>query len=329
MIQNNKKRATIRDVAKLANVSVATVSRFLNGKKEKMTAQTAATIADAIEKLKYVPNSAAREMSNNSSKIVAVLIANLADYFSTEIFEGASKKLEAAGYIPVLLNTDSDQRHEQQLLNSINLHGFDGLLFQPLNSDTKVIKEELTRDFPVVILDRKLNRSEWPQVITDNYDASKNATEQFTQSGYKHIVVLSSTIEVASTRRDRFKAIQDTASDIDVVEIDELNFNHEEVYKKLKAKLTVNKKSLLFSLKERWLLEFLPELMKDNIISKEQCMVTGFADTKLIKSICPYAKVISQNPSYMGEQAAELLLRMLNNDEHVPETLVIKAKFKE
>ena len=69
--------------------------------------------------------------------------------------------------------------------------------------------------------------------------------------------------------------------------------------------------------------------MKDNIISKEQCMVTGFADTKLIKSICPYAKVISQNPSYMGEQAAELLLRMLNNDEHVPETLVIKAKFKE
>ena len=77
----SKKRPTIRDVAKVADVSVATVSRFLNGKTQKMSDQTAERIRVAIKKMNYVPNSAAREMARNSSRIIAVLAANIADYF--------------------------------------------------------------------------------------------------------------------------------------------------------------------------------------------------------------------------------------------------------
>ncbi|MCQ5068824.1 LacI family DNA-binding transcriptional regulator, partial [Faecalibacillus intestinalis] len=69
----SKKRPTIRDVAKVADVSVATVSRFLNGKTQKMSDQTAERIRVAIKKMNYVPNSAAREMARNSSRIIAVL----------------------------------------------------------------------------------------------------------------------------------------------------------------------------------------------------------------------------------------------------------------
>ena len=66
----SKKRPTIRDVAKVADVSVATVSRFLNGKTQKMSDQTAERIRVAIKKMNYVPNSAAREMARNSSRIM-------------------------------------------------------------------------------------------------------------------------------------------------------------------------------------------------------------------------------------------------------------------
>lgn len=323
-----RRRATIRDVAKLSNVSVATVSRYLNGKTNKMSEETARNIAEAIDKLKYVPNSAAREMAINKSKIIAVLIANIADYFSTETFKGASHKLEQFGYIPVLLDTGSNQNHEKQMLNSINMHGFDGLIFQPLTSNTELVKSELTRDFPVVILDRELNRSPWPQVVTDNYNASKRATAYFMTHGFKHIVVLSSTVNIASTRHERFQAILDTASDVDLIEINESNYDYSKVYQQLVTALKTEKKTVLFSLKERWLLTFLPKLMQDGLIQQGQQQVTGFADTALIKSICPYAKVISQDPYAMGETAAQTLLTMLNGNKDIPAKIVINATLK-
>lgn len=57
--------------------------------------------------------------------------------------------------------------------------------------------------------------------------------------------------------------------------------------------------------------------MKDNILNEQNYAVTGFADTQLINGICPYAKVISQNPSFMGEKAAEILLAMLNDEKKI------------
>lgn len=325
--KSKKKRPTIRDVAALSGVSVATVSRYLNGKTNKMTRATAANIQEAITKLQYIPNSAAREMSHNRSMIIVIVVANVADYFSTEIFKGASRKLEAAGYVPVLLDSGADQSHEKKILNSVNIHGFDGMLFQPLTSDTELIKSELTRNFPVVILDRELKRSPWPQVVTDNYHASRNATDHFVDEGFSHIVVLSSTIKQASTRQERFQGIIDRADDIDVIEIDEKNFDHQQTYQRLAKIMKTNKKTVLFSLKERWLLEFLPQLMQDGLISKANTRVTGFADTSLIKSICPDAFMISQNPSYMGERAAEILLEMLNGENREIDDIVIKAQF--
>ncbi|WP_215509136.1 LacI family DNA-binding transcriptional regulator [Limosilactobacillus fermentum] len=325
--KRKKKRPTIRDVAALSGVSVATVSRYLNGKTNKMTSATAGKIKEAITKLQYIPNSAAREMSHNKSMIIVIVVANVADYFSTEIFKGVSRKLEPAGYVPVLLDSSADHSHEQKILNSVNIHGFDGMLFQPLTSDTELIKSELTRNFPVVILDRELKRSPWPQVVTDNYQASRNATDHFVDEGFSHVVVLSSTIKQASTRQERFQGVIDRANDVDVIEIDEGHFDHQEVYQRLAAVMQTEKKTVLFSLKERWLLEFLPRLMQEGLISKTNTRVTGFADTSLIKSICPDAYMISQNPSYMGERAAEVLLKMLDGDNREIDDIVIKAQF--
>lgn len=325
--KSKKKRPTIRDVAALSGVSVATVSRYLNGKTNKMTSATAEKIKEAITKLQYIPNSAAREMSHNKSMIIVIVVANVADYFSTEIFKGASRKLEEAGYVPVLLDSSADQSHEQRILNSVNIHGFDGMLFQPLTSDTELIKSELTRNFPVVILDRELKRSPWPQVVTDNYQAAKKATEHFVSEGFSHVVVLSSTIRLASTRQERFQGIIDYADDVDVIEIDENHFDHQQVYQRLATLMKTDQKTVLFSLKERWLLEFLPRLMQDGLINKKITRVTGFADTSLIKSICPDSHMISQNPSYMGKRAAEILLQMLGGETREIDDIVIKANF--
>ncbi len=72
---------TMKDVAALANVSIATVSRFLNGDLSRMSTNTAKTVKSAIDKLNYVPNSAARQMVTKSSGLIAIIVANIDDFF--------------------------------------------------------------------------------------------------------------------------------------------------------------------------------------------------------------------------------------------------------
>ena len=139
---------------------------------------------------------------------------------------------------------------------------------------------------------------------------------------------MTSTIELASTRIQRFQGISQAASTIETIEIDENNFQPDAVYGALKKALSRPGKCLLFALEERWLLEFLPRLMKEHVIDEARTAVTGFADTALIGSICPYAKVVSQNPFLMGQRAGEILLQMLKGKKNIPEESVIKAQFK-
>lgn len=320
MPSKGSRKTTIRDVARLAGVSTASVSRYLNGKTGAMTEQTAQNIQAAIKKLNYVPSFTARAMNNNASKMVAFVVSNIEDYFSVEIFRGASQVLEKQGYVTVLMDTNSSLPREQSLLESINQRSFDGLLLQPLTNDAQEIAKRAVRQFPIVIVDRELELSAWPQVVTNNYQAAYDAMKEFVDQGIDEVVVLTSSIQAASTRRQRYQGIQHALTaqqTLKTIEFDESDFAVEDVLKQLRAVIDPNKKTVLFSLKERWLLTFLPPLMREGLITLETSEVTGFADTNLIESICPFAKVISQHPFTMGQKAAQTLLMQLEDPAQV------------
>lgn len=323
------KRATLKEVAKLAEVSTATVSRYINGQPGRMSKKTAARIKAAVEQLNYVPNAAARQMVQSKSKMVAVVVADIDDYFSTELFKGASSILEADGYTAFLLDANASSDREAQLLTTVNEHNFDGLLLQPLTTSAAKIRERLSRQFPVVILDRELARSVWPRVVTNNYEVSRRAMDYFMRTGFKRAVVLSSPLGSVTTRRERLAGIRDAGARVDLMEIDEGVDQLAVAQTMLREKLSrLTEKTVLFALKESWLLKLLPTLMQEGLVNPDRVQVTGFADTDLIKAICPFAKMISQNPFLMGATAAEMLVATLNGpkQEAVPNE-VIPAKF--
>lgn len=156
---------TMKDVAALANVSIATVSRFLNGDLSRMSTNTAKTVKSAIDKLNYVPNSAARQMVTKSSGLIAIIVANIDDFFSTELFKGISAMLESKGYVGVLFDSNSDVTREKELMTIVSTHTFDGLIIQPFSS-VKVISDTIRRNIPIVIVDREIEQSPWTQVVT-------------------------------------------------------------------------------------------------------------------------------------------------------------------
>ncbi|APX71808.1 LacI family DNA-binding transcriptional regulator [Companilactobacillus allii] len=326
-----KQSANMKDVAALSQVSIATVSRFLNNDLSRMSEETAKRVKDAIDKLNYVPNSAARQMVTKSSKMIAVVVANIDDYFSTELFKGISSILESTGYIGVLFDTDTNQKREIQLMDSVNSQSFDGLIFQPLTSDMSLIENEIRREIPIVIVDREIELSPWPQVITNNYEAARNAMLKFQTKGYKHVIILSSEINIASTRRERYQGIKSVANNVDVIEISEKSHNHKDIHKEIVSLIKKSdEKTLIFAIKERWLLEFIPGLMTDGYIDDMNVTATGFSDTDLARAIEPKAELIEQNPFLMGASSAEVMMDLLNDDDakKIPSKLIIPAKLK-
>lgn len=327
---DNKKNATMKDVAALAEVSIATVSRYLNGSLDRMSAATANKIKDAIDKLNYVPNSAARQMITKASKMVAVVVANIDDYFSTELFKGVSSILEANGYTGVLFDTDSNPQRERELIQLVNEHTYDGLILQPLTESAADVEAAMKRNIPIVVVDRELVHSPWTQVVTNNYDAAKQTTAHFVAKGFTHIVVLTSKISLASTREERFAGIKAAATNVDVIEVPEESYNHTQVHRQLVKYISDSKeKTLVFALKERWLLEFIPSLIVQGYIDNKQATATGFSDTGTARNIEPRLELVSQDPYLMGGSAAEVLVdQLLDRPRPATDKIVIKATLK-
>lgn len=323
-------KANMKDVALRANVSIATVSRFLNGKKNKMSIQTANRVKKAIDDLEYVPNAAARKLITNSSRIIAVMAAEVDDYFSTEMFKGISSILENENFVSILFDSDSDKSREAQLLKKINDNLFDGLIIQPLSNDVDFIKSHVDTDFPIVVVDRELKNSPWPSVVTNNFEISQTAMKEFKKEGYTKAIIISEKIPGISTREQRDAGVRSVFPDATLIEASSNINNSTELYTKLLNKLkNCNEKTVIISLKERHLLRIVPKLIADGVLNdSNKIAITGFADTKVIPAINSNIRLINQNPFLIGASAAEIIMDSVGNTTNItPKKTIIPAKF--
>jgi LacI family kdg operon repressor len=122
---------TISDVAKAAGVSVTTVSRYLNGHYQKMSAQTKERIDATINQLHYVPAASARRLRQTQSHLVGVLVGDIANHFSSLLSKGIYDILQPAGYDVLLMNTNNSQEMEKKALDDLYQQRVDGIIVQP------------------------------------------------------------------------------------------------------------------------------------------------------------------------------------------------------
>jgi LacI family transcriptional regulator len=176
----------IHDVAKRANVSIATVSRVLNSSDHKVSAKTAEKVRQAVKELDYRPNALARALQINKSMTVGVIIPDIANHYYAEIVRGIQKEADKEGYNIILQNTD---RNPKRIVRSINLlreKVVDGIIFsggiisgyEPLS----VLQE--FRDRVVVIGRHDVN---FPAIMVDNISGASQAVQHLIDLGHTKI----------------------------------------------------------------------------------------------------------------------------------------------
>jgi len=143
------------------------------------------------------------------------------------------------------------------------------------------------------------------------------------------VVVLTSELELSRTRQERYRGILAAAQNVDVLEVSEASYNHSDVHQRLTQLITKSdEKTVVFALKERWLLEFFPNLIVSGVIDNQNVTATGFADTDFIRRMEPKLTLLTQNPFLMGASSAELMLRQLGGEQVAPDKMIIPAKLQ-
>lgn len=325
------KKVNINDIAERAGVSIATVSRFLHGHLEKMSDKTAARIQAIIEEMNYIPNASAVQLMTQRSGLIAVMAADVDDYFSTEFFKGAVSILETEHYTGVLFDANADAAYEQRQLATIGRQNFDGLIMQPLTTNREVMQAALTRSLPVVLVDRELDQTVYDTVVTDNYVAARDVARYYQAHGIESVIVISEPLANVSTRKERWAGVNAIFKDASLLEVDANHVRSELLATQLVDQIRQSgKKTLVFFFKERLMLDIMPFFIRQQALS-EQLQLTGFSDTKLARDLDPHIRLIEQDPFLMGATAAELLLAKLAADEPVDQAtakkIVIPASF--
>lgn len=177
--------ATISDVAALAGVSTATVSRALNGKAT-VDPELSARVLAAAEELGYRPNGPARNLRKQETAVLALIISDVENPFFTAIARGVEDVAHAAGYSLVLCNSDDEHAKEREYVDVALQERVAGVLLSPTgNADTAELLERHTT--PVVAVDRPLPEGRSDTVLLNNRPAAKEATLHLAERGYRRI----------------------------------------------------------------------------------------------------------------------------------------------
>ena len=307
--------ATIKDVAKRANVSVATVSRVLNNTGY-VNVDTRNLVLSAIKELNYTPSELARSLFKKQSNLIGVIIPHLTSYFFAELLEALEDAVMDKGYRLMIFNARNDQEREEKFLSVFSQYHVSGLIIATqLNSIENYKKLKL----PMMAIDHHIDDG-IPSVSSDNVQGGQLAADHFIKQGHQKVIHFrgASFLMTVKERDQGFKE-RLKAHGIEVIDED-LDFNTPDV-EKIEATLKRHPDAKgIFCDGD---LIAMHVLRTASLLSKkvpDDMEVIGFDDLRLNSIIKPTLSSIKQDIKTIAELTIHgLIERILHPENKLPQ----------
>jgi LacI family transcriptional regulator len=191
--------ATLRDVARLAEVHPGTVSRALNPETRRLVnEETARRVIEAAATLDYRPNPIARGLKTNRSYTVGVLVPDLTNPLFPPIVRGIQDRLEQAGYTLLIANTDNDHERERNDFEAMRARQVDGVITATARLDHGVLDEMAAAGLPIVLVNRRVEDGPLPSATVDDNEGARLAVAHLVGLGHTRIAHLGGPQEVST-----------------------------------------------------------------------------------------------------------------------------------
>ncbi|REE85336.1 LacI family transcriptional regulator [Paenibacillus taihuensis] len=319
----------IVDVARLANVSPTTVSRVLNNNPI-VKPKTRDAVLKVIEELKYVPHAAAKNLRQQKTMTIGVIVSDIKVSYNTDIVKGIQTKAYAQKYKVVICDTQNDLDIEREYLRLLMDRSVDGIILVASLLPEQEIVDLAERGFAVGIIGRRIDRANVLNVHTDNVSAAKEAVEHLIGQGHRDIVFLSGYAN-AKDSYDRLegyiKALGMHSIPFRPELVENGNFNETggyEAFARLKEKgLTF---SAVFSANDEMALGVYEYCNEKKIGIPGEVAIVGVDNDRVSKYLTPSLSTIDQPKYDMGFLLAEKLIRSMNGEAEVPRVSVLNSR---
>lgn len=198
---------TLKDIARETGLSVATVSKYINGANLKEKNRIA--IERAIKKLGYTVNEYARGLKSNKSRTIGVVIPELSNIFVTQIITKMEEILRSHGYSVIICDCHTDEALECEAVRFLLSKMVDGIINMPVSKSGKHLKPAIEKEIPIVLIDRTIQslKTTVDCVLIDNEGAANAATSYLLQQGHRQIGIVTGPKDIF-TSQHRLKGYQ-------------------------------------------------------------------------------------------------------------------------
>lgn len=322
---------TIKDIAKALGLSTSTVSRALRNSYE-INPETKKLVMEYAERMNYRPNPIALSLRDSKSKSIGVIIPEIANHFFSQLINGIESIAYNLGYHVVIFQSHESYEREVANTNYLVSRKVDGLLISLSSLTTNLFhfQDLIERGLPIVFLDRVPNGIETHKVVVDNFAGSYEATEHLIKSGRRRIAHLTSPIYLSITteRLAGYKqALEDYGLPFDESYVKYCYHggkvaaeNEQAVQEMLEMP---EPPDAIFTASDRLTTGCMSVLQKSNIKIPEQIAIVGFTNISVAELLNPPLTAVVQPAMEMGQQAVELLIRLI---EHPQKTDVFETR---
>lgn len=315
---------TSRDVARLAGVSQATVSRVLSSS-SKLSPDTAAKVRAAVETLGYVPHAGAQAMKTRRTRTIGVVVDDLINPFYPEILDELTRKLDAAGYRVVIWNAGGDSHVDA--LAAIRERAVDGVVFTTATEESLELQAAVEQNSPIVLINRIVEGLNCDQVASENAAGGAAVADYLLAHGRTGVALISGT-ETASTSRDRCAGFLNRMNDHGHPVPAHLqlrgDFSHDRAAQIVDALLQQNPRpTAVFCVNDYMAFGALDALRKNRLSAPDDCWVIGYDDVEMASWESFGLTTVRQPSREMARVGAQLLLDRLQT----PDLPVQKVQF--
>ncbi|AXZ23159.1 catabolite control protein A [Staphylococcus warneri] len=307
---------TIYDVAREARVSMATVSRVVNGN-QNVKPETRNKVNEVIKKLNYRPNAVARGLASKRTTTVGVIIPDISNVYYSQLARGLEDIATMYKYHSIISNSDNDSEKEKEIFNNLLSKQVDGIIFLG-GTISEEIKELINQSsVPVVVSGTNGKDDHVASVNIDFEKAAEEVTQQLIKQGAKSFALVGGDYS-KKAQEDVLSGLNKVLSENQLQLDESLHLSGAESYKegmKVFDKIKDNLPDAVLSISDEQAIGILHGALDAGIKVPEELQIVSFNNTRLVEMVRPQLSSVIQPLYDIGAVGMRLLTKYMNEEE--------------
>ncbi len=323
--------ASIKDVANLAGVSSATVSRVL-AQKPYTSEIVRRRVLKAVKELGYQPSRVARSLRVRSSQIIGLIIPDIQNPFFTSLVRAIEDQAYAHKYTVFLCNSDENSHKEALYIDLMLAERVAGVIVTPTRETGGSLKKLLEMNIPVVAVDRRIKDADIDQVVLDNVAASHDLVTHLVQQGHRRIAAILASPEI-TTGHERYEGYKSALADCGIAldpSLVRTGLPKEVLGYQCASELLdlPDPPTAFFTGNNLLTVGTLRAIHERNLKVPGDLSLVAFDDMEWMSLITPKLTVVAQPTYEMGQKSFDLILKRISEPHRPFDQIVFKAELK-